>query len=267
MAVTKTEPINGSTTKSSAPPLPLKTKQQELLIRVSILCLVYVLAFITRLFSVLRYESMIHEFDPYFNYRTTLFLTQKGFYEFWNWFDSESWYPLGRIIGGTLYPGLMVTAAMMYWGLRFLRFAVHIREVCVLTAPFFASNTTFFAYFFGKEIWDTGAGLVAAVLIAICPGAARTLSSQSNDLVHRQPFPNLPPRFSYLSTVSPFPAHLPSQNGKETSKLSNPITSNSASLPHFKHSLHVHFGHFPRASHWLQSRARLSDLVFSIPLK
>ncbi|CAN6999128.1 unnamed protein product, partial [Brassica rapa subsp. trilocularis] len=48
------------------------------------------LHFIARLFSVLRYESMIHEFDPYFNYRTTLFLTEKGFYEF----DSESWYPL-----------------------------------------------------------------------------------------------------------------------------------------------------------------------------
>ncbi|GFS36278.1 staurosporin and temperature sensitive 3-like b [Actinidia rufa] len=150
--------------------LKLKTKQQELLIRVSILCLVYILAFITRLFSVLRYESMIHEFDPYFNYRTTLFLTQKGFYEFWNWFDSESWYPLGRIIGGTLYPGLMVTAALIYWSLRFLRFAVHIREVCVLTAPFFASNTTIVAYFFGKELWDSGAGLVSAALIAICPG-------------------------------------------------------------------------------------------------
>ncbi|KAH0461618.1 hypothetical protein IEQ34_009193 [Dendrobium chrysotoxum] len=150
--------------------LKLKTKQQELLIRVSILALVYVLAFAIRLFSVLRYESMIHEFDPYFNYRTTLFLTEKGFYEFWNWFDSESWYPLGRIIGGTLYPGLMVTAALIYWTLRFLRFAVHIREVCVLTAPFFASNTTIVAYFFGKEIWDSGAGLVAAALIAICPG-------------------------------------------------------------------------------------------------
>ncbi|KAJ6373705.1 hypothetical protein OIU78_029397 [Salix suchowensis] len=165
MAVTKTEPINGSTNKPSSSSvsmksdlmstlslksLKLKTKQQELLIRVSILCLVYVLAFITRLFSVLRYESMIHEFDPYFNYRTTLFLTEKGFYEFWNWFDSESWYPLGRIIGGTLYPGLMVTAAII--------------------TVFFASNTTLVAYFFGKEIWDTGAGLVAAVLIAICPG-------------------------------------------------------------------------------------------------
>ncbi|KAF9624042.1 hypothetical protein IFM89_007740 [Coptis chinensis] len=150
--------------------LKLKTKQKELLLRVTILCLVYILAFITRLFSVLRYESMIHEFDPYFNYRTTLYLTKNGFYDFWNWFDSESWYPLGRIIGGTLYPGLMVTAAFIYWTLKFLSFAVHIREVCVLTAPFFASNTTIVAYFFGKELWDSGAGLVAAALIAICPG-------------------------------------------------------------------------------------------------
>nr|XP_010940347.1 dolichyl-diphosphooligosaccharide--protein glycosyltransferase subunit STT3B isoform X2 [Elaeis guineensis] len=150
--------------------LKLKTKQQELLIRVSTLALIYVLAFAVRLFSVLRYESMIHEFDPYFNYRTTLFLTKNGFYEFWNWFDAESWYPLGRIIGGTLFPGLMVTAALIYRVFRFLTFAVHIREVCVLTAPFFASNTTLVAYFFGKEIWDAGAGLAAAALIAICPG-------------------------------------------------------------------------------------------------
>lgn len=148
----------------------LKTKQQEMLLRIGALMLIYVLAFSTRLFSVLRYESMIHEFDPYFNYRTTLYLTEKGFYEFWNWFDYETWYPLGRIIGGTLYPGLMVTAALLYWALRFLSFAVHIRDVCVLTAPFFASNTTVVAYFFGKEIWDTGAGIVAAALIAICPG-------------------------------------------------------------------------------------------------
>ncbi|XP_078440061.1 staurosporin and temperature sensitive 3-like b [Wolffia australiana] len=150
--------------------LKLKIKQQELLIRVSALCLVYLLAFSIRLFSVLRYESMIHEFDPYFNYRTTLFLTENGFYEFWNWFDYESWYPLGRIVGGTLYPGLMVTAAIIYWTLRFLRFSAHIREVCVLTAPFFAANTTIVAYFFGKEVWDSGAGLVFAALVAICPG-------------------------------------------------------------------------------------------------
>lgn len=45
-------------------------------------------------------------FQPrYFNYRTTRFLTEEGFYKFHNWFDDRAWYPLGRIIGGTIYPG------------------------------------------------------------------------------------------------------------------------------------------------------------------
>lgn len=57
-------------------------------------------AFSCRLFSVLRFESVIHEFDPYFNYRTTKFLAEEGFYNFHNWFDDRAWYPLGRIIGG-----------------------------------------------------------------------------------------------------------------------------------------------------------------------
>lgn len=41
----------------------------------------------------------------YFNYRTTRFLVEEGFYNFHNWFDDRAWYPLGRIIGGTIYPG------------------------------------------------------------------------------------------------------------------------------------------------------------------
>jgi hypothetical protein len=47
--------------------------------------IISLIAFSTRLFSVLRFESVIHEFDPYFNYRTTKFLTDKGFYNFHNW--------------------------------------------------------------------------------------------------------------------------------------------------------------------------------------
>jgi len=66
--------------------------------------------------------------------------------------------------------GFMVIAALLYWTLRLLSFAVHIRKVCVLTTPFFASNTTLVFYFSGKEIWVSGAGLAAATLIASCPG-------------------------------------------------------------------------------------------------
>lgn len=68
------------------------------------LLLICVLAFSIRLFSVFKYESVIHEFDPYFNYRVTQFLTKEGFYNLWNWFDDRTWYPLGRVIGGTMFP-------------------------------------------------------------------------------------------------------------------------------------------------------------------
>jgi hypothetical protein len=33
------------------------------------------------------------------------FLADKGFYETWDFFDSFTWYPLGRVVGGTMYPG------------------------------------------------------------------------------------------------------------------------------------------------------------------
>ena len=51
----------------------------------------------------LKYTNFI--LLSYFNYRTTRFLTEEGFYKFHNWFDDRAWYPLGRIIGGTIYPG------------------------------------------------------------------------------------------------------------------------------------------------------------------
>lgn len=38
-----------------------------------------------------RYESVIHEFDPYFNFRTTKFLATEGFLDFLNWFDDRGW--------------------------------------------------------------------------------------------------------------------------------------------------------------------------------
>ncbi|XP_054728640.1 dolichyl-diphosphooligosaccharide--protein glycosyltransferase subunit STT3A [Anastrepha obliqua] len=148
----------------------LAWEKQEHLIKLAVLILAAVLSFATRLFSVLRFESVIHEFDPYFNYRTTRFLAEQGFYKFHNWFDDRAWYPLGRIIGGTIYPGLMVTAAALYRLMWLLNITIEIRNVCVFLAPFFSSLTTLVTYALTKEIHSTGAGLVAAALIAIVPG-------------------------------------------------------------------------------------------------
>ncbi|KAG2470023.1 STT3A glycosyltransferase, partial [Polypterus senegalus] len=106
----------------------------------------------------------------YFNYRTTRFLAEEGFYKFHNWFDDRAWYPLGRIIGGTIYPGLMITSAALYHILHFFHITIDIRNVCVFLAPLFSSFTAIVTYHLTKELKDAGAGLLAAAMIAVVPG-------------------------------------------------------------------------------------------------
>lgn len=64
----------------------------------------------------------------------------------------------------------MVTSATFYKVLRFLNITIDIRNVCVFLAPFFSSLTSLVTYLLTKEIYSTGAGLVAASMIAIVPG-------------------------------------------------------------------------------------------------
>ena len=43
-------------------------------LRMTILLCIGIMAILVRVFSVIRYESVIHEFDPWFNYRTTKYI-------------------------------------------------------------------------------------------------------------------------------------------------------------------------------------------------
>ncbi|WVZ68859.1 hypothetical protein U9M48_017741, partial [Paspalum notatum var. saurae] len=133
------------------------------------LLLIGLLAFSIRLFSVIKYESVIHEFDPYFNYRVTQFLSKNGVYEFWNWFDDRTWYPLGRVIGGTVYPGLTLTAGTIWWLLNSLNIPLSVETVCVFTAPIFSANASWATYLLTKEARGPGAGLMAAAILAMVP--------------------------------------------------------------------------------------------------
>lgn len=145
-------------------------ERREFILRTIILTLICLVSFSIRLFSVLRYESIIHEFDPWFNFRSTRTLVDQGSYKFWNWFDSRSWYPLGRIVGGTVYPGIMYTAAFMHHVLHFIGLKVNIRDVCVLTAPIFSAFTALSTYGLTCEAADPSAGIIAAAIISIVPG-------------------------------------------------------------------------------------------------
>uniref|UniRef100_A0A914HWW0 Dolichyl-diphosphooligosaccharide--protein glycosyltransferase subunit STT3A n=1 Tax=Globodera rostochiensis TaxID=31243 RepID=A0A914HWW0_GLORO len=141
--------------------LALSHKQKETLLKLVVLSLSAIVSFTVRLFAVIRFESVIHEFDPYFNYRTTKYLTEEGYYSFHNWFDAFAWYPLGR---------LMLTSMFIHRFLNLLNVSIDIREVCVFLAPLFSSFTVLITYLLTKEVQSEGAGLIAAALIAIVPG-------------------------------------------------------------------------------------------------
>ena len=120
---------------------------------------------------------------------------QHGFYNFWDWFDDRkshssyksvatplvsvgsrsiflgTWHPLGRVTGGTLYPGLMVTSGIIYHVLRLFSMPVDIRNICVLLAPGFSGLTAFASYLLTSEISESpSAGLLAALTMGIAPG-------------------------------------------------------------------------------------------------
>ncbi|KAE9407151.1 oligosaccharyl transferase STT3 subunit [Gymnopus androsaceus JB14] len=140
------------------------------LLRIVAFGLISAAAIASRLFAVINFESIIHEFDPWFNYRATRVLAAKGFYEFWNWFDPTAWYPLGRVVGGTIYPGLMATSGVIYNFLHYFNLPVDIRNICVLLAPGFSALTAWATYMFTAELKDPSAGLLAAAFIGIVPG-------------------------------------------------------------------------------------------------
>ncbi|KAI5864962.1 STT3 subunit of Oligosaccharyl transferase, partial [Durotheca rogersii] len=148
-----------------------KSQEIKTLLRVIILCLIAAAAVSSRLFSVIRFESIIHEFDPWFNFRATKYLVANGFYDFWDWFDDRTWHPLGRVTGGTLYPGLMVTSGVIYHLLRALTVPVDIRNICVLLAPAFSGLTAIATYLLTNEMTTSpSAGLFSAAFMGIAPG-------------------------------------------------------------------------------------------------
>lgn len=144
----------------------------KLLILLLVVILLAISAVGSRLFSVIRFESIIHEFDPWFNYRATRHLVDHGWYAFLNWFDNKTWYPLGRVTGGTLYPGLMATSATIHNFLTKIGLPVNIRDVCVMLAPVFSIATSFATYKFTRLVvpGKRTASLLSAAFMSIVPG-------------------------------------------------------------------------------------------------
>ena len=97
-------------------------------------------AYRIRLQAIEEFGPVIHEFDPWFNYRATEYLYLNGADRFWKWFDYQSWYPLGRPVGTTIYPGMQFTAVYIKNYLTGDRMSLN--DVCCYMPAWFGALAT-----------------------------------------------------------------------------------------------------------------------------
>lgn len=113
-------------------------------------------AYNIRLYAINEYGRIIHEFDPYFNYRATEYLYEHGWHKFAHWFDYKVWYPLGRPVGTTIYPGMQVTAVFLknafdfavehfnslVWWVLAAKDSMSLNDICCFIPSWFGSIAT-----------------------------------------------------------------------------------------------------------------------------
>ena len=126
-----------------------------------------------RLHAVATYGKVIHEFDPWFNFRATKYLVENGWKKFSTWHDYESWYPLGRPVGTTVYPGLMVTAASVFHVSETTGLGWSLNDICVYIPAAFAVISCLSTYGITLEVSSAkgshGAAALACGLMAVIP--------------------------------------------------------------------------------------------------
>jgi dolichyl-diphosphooligosaccharide--protein glycosyltransferase len=135
------------------------------------MCIICFIAFASRFFSLLKWETIIHEIDPWFNYKVAQYIDKHGIQAFSSFVDHEVWYPWSRNVATSTYPGMMFTALFIQrFASKFLMSPIHIQEACCLTPPIFAIFTCISVHLAAKELSGyAGAGLIAAFGVSVLP--------------------------------------------------------------------------------------------------
>merc|ERR1711935_831187 len=127
-------------------------------------------AYRIRLYALEDYGLVIHEFDPWFNFRATQYLADNGMDKFFKWFDYMSWYPLGRPVGTTIYPGMQLTSVAIWKILPMFGLPMSLNDVCCYVPAWFGVvATTFLGLLTTECSGSIDAGIGGAAIMAIIP--------------------------------------------------------------------------------------------------
>ncbi|QDI88843.1 hypothetical protein Nisw_04570 [Candidatus Nitrosopumilus sp. SW] len=106
----------------------------------------------------------LHEFDPFFNYRSTEYLVNNGIDAYFEWNDELSWHPIGRDVSETSQVALHLTAAITYW---IFGGGGNLYDFTIIFPAIFGSLTTIVIFALVRVIAGTSAGLLSALLFSI----------------------------------------------------------------------------------------------------
>mmetsp|Transcript_6346 Transcript_6346/g.15806 ORF Transcript_6346/g.15806 Transcript_6346/m.15806 type:complete len:849 (-) Transcript_6346:127-2673(-) len=140
--------------------------------RLAVLAVATYFAYDIRLYAIREYGRVIHEFDPWFNFRATQYLADNGWHKFSHWFDYMSWYPLGRPVGTTIYPGMQVTAVSIWKTLNAMGkdYAMSLNDVCVFFPAWFGAVATCLVAFLTAECsGSSNSAVIAAMVMSVIP--------------------------------------------------------------------------------------------------
>ena len=132
----------------------------------SLLGMILVLAIIFRVMRV-RWGPYMDAFDPLFQFRVTEYVVENGYSAWFNWHDTLSWWPWGRDIARSSFPGVPFSGAFVYQVLQTLGVNVSVHDVCLYFPVLMGAITCVVIYFLGKDLGGGYVGLISAFFMAV----------------------------------------------------------------------------------------------------
>ncbi len=130
---------------------------------IAILAAAIAVAFLIRA-QPAQYGFELNEFDPFFNYRATLYMVENGIPAYYEWHDTMSWYPEGRDVSATSQVALHMAAAVTY---QMFGGGMSVYDYTILFPAVFGALTAVSIFALVRVMGGTSAGLFAAMLYSV----------------------------------------------------------------------------------------------------
>ncbi len=117
----------------------------------------------------MAWGTTLSEFDPFFQYEQTKYVVDNGFGAWYSWHTTTEWYPSGRNVATSSFPGVAFSGAVVYYVTRVLGLNVSVMDVAIFFPILAAAITCVVIFFLGREVGGNSVGLLASLFLAISP--------------------------------------------------------------------------------------------------